>query len=116
MNNAARPLAPDGSPNPSNIILAVASIALGLCGFCALIPTIMFTPCGIVSIALGLAAVITGLLSFVRSKRSNAAAGLRAAGIIGAVIGVFSILAPVAYLIFVMILWFGVMAASQPTR
>ena len=49
------PLPPTQSPN---IILAVASVILGAIGLLGMIPTLIFTLCGIIPIGFGIAAAL----------------------------------------------------------
>lgn len=107
------PLPPTQSPN---IILAVASVVLGAIGLLGMIPTLIFTLCGIIPIGFGIAAVITGILAKVKAKNDPQNWGGGGFAIGGAIAGVFCIIAPVLYIILVMVFLFGIAAMSSPAR
>ena len=104
---------PPGSPN---IILAIASVVLGAVGLLGMIPTLIFTLCGVIPMGFGIAAVVTGVLAKVRAKKDPQNWGGGGLAIGGAIAGAFCIIAPVLYIILVMVFWFGLAAMSQPAR
>jgi hypothetical protein len=101
---------PPGSPN---IILAIVSAALGALGLLFMIPTLLFTPCGIISFGLGVGSVITGLLARSRAKADPVHWGGAGLAIGGVLAGAVSVIAPIAYIIIVAILMFGIMAIGH---
>ena len=113
MNNPQFGGPPQASPNA---VLAIVSLILGVVGVIFLIPTIIFTICGLISIAFGIASVITGFLARSRAKSDPANWGGGGLAIGGIVAGVFSIIAPILYIILVMVLWGFFFAASQAGR
>jgi hypothetical protein len=106
-------LRPTQSPN---IILAVASVILGTVGLFGMIPTLLFTLCGVIPMGFGIAALITGILAKVRAKNDPQKWGGGGWAVGGMIAGVFCIIAPVLYIIIVMVFWFGLAAMSQPAR
>lgn len=106
---------PAGGQSP-NIVLAIVSVALGILGLAFMIPTLLFTICGIIPFALGVAAVITGLLARSKAKADPVKWGAPGLALGGAAVGVVSIIAPIGYIIIWMIFWFGIMAAGQTGR
>ena len=113
MNNPQFGGAPQASPNA---VLAIVSLILGIVGVIFLVPTIIFTICGLISIAFGIASVITGFLARSRAKSDPANWGGGGLAIGGIIAGVFSIIAPILYIILVMVLWGVFFAASQAGR
>ena len=107
------PISPTQSPN---IILAVASVILGAVGLLGMVPTLIFTLCGVIPIGFGIAALVTGVLAKVRAKNDPQRWGGGGLAIGGAIAGVFCIIAPVLYIILVMVFFFGLAAMSQPAR
>ena len=114
MNEQFRPqLAHNPSPN---IILAVVSVGLAAIGICGLIPTLIISFCGVFPIALGIAAIVTGLLAKMKAKNDPqnwGGAGLALGGVIA---GAFCVVVPALYIILMMVLWFGIAAMGQPGR
>ena len=104
------PTAPTRSPN---IVLAVVSLVLGLIGLAFMVPTLVFTPCGIISVAFGIGALITGLLGWSRAKADPANWGGGGLAIGGTIVGLVSVIAPVGFIILWMVVWFGFTAAGQ---
>ena len=105
------PISPTQSPN---IILAVASVILGAIGLLGMIPTLIFTLCGVIPVGFGIAAVITGLLAKVKAKNEPQKWGGGGLAMGGAIAGAFCIIAPVLYIILVMVLFFGIAAMNSP--
>jgi uncharacterized membrane protein HdeD (DUF308 family) len=102
-------------PSP-NIALAIVSLALGIVGVLFLVPTIIFTLCGVISIAFGIASVITGFLARSRAKSDPANWGGGGLAIGGIIAGVLSIIGPIAYIILFLLIWGIFVAASQAGR
>lgn len=113
MNNPQFGGAPQASPN---IMLAIASMGLAVVGILFLIPTIIFYICGIVPILLGIAAVVTGLLAKVKAKKDPQKWGGGGLGLAGAIVGAFSIVLPLLYIILMVALMVGISATSQTGR
>lgn len=99
-----------------NIILAVASVILGVIGLFGMVPTLIFTICGIIPIGFGIAALITGVLAKVKVKNDPINWGGGGFALGGIIAGVFCIIAPVLYIILVMVFFFGIAAMSSPGR
>jgi uncharacterized membrane protein HdeD (DUF308 family) len=99
-----------------NAVLAIVSLILGIVGVLFLVPTIIFTLCGIISIAFGIASVITGFLARSRAKSDPANWGGGGLAIGGIIAGVFSIIAPILYIILVMVIWGIFIAANSAGR
>ena len=81
-----------------------------------MVPTIIFTLCGVVSIAFGIASVITGFLARSRAKSDPMNWGGGGLAVGGIIAGAFSIIAPVLFIIIVVVLWGIFIAASQAGR
>lgn len=113
MNNPQPPVPGAQSPN---IVLGIVSVGLGVLGLAFMIPTLIFTLCGIIPFALGIGAVVTGLLGRSKAKADPSKWGAPGLALAGAGVGVVSIIAPIGYIIIWMIFWFGIMAAGQTGR
>ena|SRR5215204_1920138 len=113
MNNPQFGGAPHASPNA---VLAIVSLILGIVGVIFLIPTIIFTLCGLISIAFGIGSVITGFLARSRAKSDPENWGGGGLAIGGIIAGIFSITAPILYIILFLVLWGIFVAASQAGR
>ena len=113
MNQPSGGNLPTASPN---IVLAVVSLILGVIGLAFMIPTLLFTPCGIISAGFGIGAMVAGLLGMTRAKSDPAKWGGKGIAIGGTVVGLISVIAPVGYIILWMIIWFGFIAAGQSGR
>jgi len=114
MNQPNHPQLP-GAADSSIVILAIASIVLGIFGFVGMIPTLLFTLCGILPIALGVGGAIAGFLAVSRAKKVSAG-GPKAIGIIGIVISCLAALAPMLYLALVLMVYLGVAVFSNTGR
>ena len=110
------PPAGSTSTQSPNIVLAAASAILGAVGLLGMVPTLVFTFCGIIPIGFGIAAVITGVLAKVKAKNDPQNWGGSGLAIGGAIAGVFCIIAPVLYIILVMVFFFGIAALNSPAR
>ncbi len=106
---------PPGAADSSIVVLAVASIVLGILGFVGMIPTLLFTLCGILPMALGVGGAIAGFLAVSRAKKVSAG-GPKAIGIIGIVISSLAALAPILYLAFVLLVYLGFAVFSKAGR
>jgi hypothetical protein len=104
-----------GNTSP-NVILGVASLILGVIGLFGMVPTLIFTLCGIIPIGFGIAALITGVLAKVKVKNDPLNWGGGGLALGGIIAGVFCIIAPVLYIILVMVFFFGIAAMSSPAR
>lgn len=100
---------PVASSGPSSA-LAIVSLILGIFGLLFLIPTLIFTLCGILSFLLGLAAAIVGFLARSRANSSPDQYGGKGLATGGIILGVIDIIAPFA-LVALMFLFWGGMAA-----
>lgn len=104
------PQAPLNRPPSPNLVLAVVSVSLGVIGIFGMIPTLVFSICGIVPIAFGIGAVITGLLGRSKAKRDPANWGGGGLALTGAIVGAVSVFAAFAFIIIWLVLMFGLMA------
>ena len=111
---------PNQPPFPTkvapNINLAIVSVVLGVLGIFCIIPTILFTFCAILPIAFGIGAIIVGFLARSRAGKDPVHWGGAGLAIGGIIAGAASILAPVAIIIFMVIIYAGMIGAGQLGR
>ena len=111
-----QPYTPAAAPSSPNIILAVASAGLAAIGICGMVPTLLFTLCGIIPIGFGIGAIITGVLAKVKARNDPMNWGGGGLAIGGVIAGMFCIVAPVLYTIVVMVLWYGLSTMGKPGK
>lgn len=83
-------------------MLGIVALALGIVGLCMLLPMVLFPLCGIIPFILGIAASIVGILGFSRVKKDPSRYSGKVLTIIGAILGVLCILAPILWTAIVM--------------
>jgi len=104
---ANTPFQPPGASQGQSQTLAIVSLALGLIGILAIIPTLIFTLCGIFPIALGLGAIITGFLARSRAQQKPDEYTGSGLAIGGMATGAISLLVPIAIIIIALLFIFG---------
>lgn len=102
------PLHPSSGGNAGqNKTLVFVSIGLSVLGILILIPSLIFPICGIGSFLLGIGAIITGFLGRSRAVSQPEQFGGAGLGIAGIVLGVLSLLGPIAIVIFYAVILAG---------
>lgn len=98
---------PAGAASGPSQILAFVSLGLGILGLLILVPALLFPLCGTGSFLLGVGAAITGFLARSRAKQQPEQYGGAGLGLVGLILGVVSIIAPIAIFIFYLVLFTG---------
>lgn len=109
---ANTPFQPPVAGGGQSQTLALTSLILGGVGIVTIIPTLIFTFCGILPIGFGLAAIITGFLGRSRAKKKPeeyTGGGLALGGIIT---GAISLLVPIVIIVIALLLVFGMLSFS----
>lgn len=114
MNNPFQPQTP--VPTSPNIVLAVVSLGLGVIGLAGMLPTLIFGLCAIIPIVFGVGALITGFLGRSRAKNDPAKWGGSGLALAGIVVGAVSVVAPILFILLVIVLWAGLAGAGQLGR
>lgn len=114
MNNPYQPPF-QAQPSP-NIVMAIVSLALGVIGLFGIIPTLIFSLCGIIPIGFGIGALIVGILAKVRAKNDPKNYGGGGLAIGGIAAGAFCIIAPVIVILVWMVFMFGIAATGSSGR
>lgn len=83
-------------------MLGIVAIALGVFGLCTLVPMLIIWLCGIVPFILGVAAIIIGILGISRVRKDPSRYSGKVLAIIGTILGVLCILAPILWTAIVM--------------
>ncbi len=107
---ANTPFQPPVAGAGQNQTLSIISLVLGGIGLITIIPTLVFTLCGILPIAFGLGAIITGFLARSRAKQKPdeyTGGGLALGGLIA---GAISLLVPIVIIVITLLFVFGMLS------
>ena len=102
-------------PSP-NIVLAIVSLSLGVIGLFGIIPTLLFTLCGVIPIGFGIGALVVGILAKVRAKNDPKNYGGGGLAVGGIAVGALCIVAPILVILVWMLFMFGIAAISSSGR
>ncbi len=102
------PFQPSGAGGTGqNKTLVFVSLGLGVLGLLILIPSLLITICGIGSFLCGIGAIITGFLGRSRAISQPEEYGGAGLGIGGIVLGVLSVIGPIAIVILYLVIFAG---------
>lgn len=94
-------------PSQASPIFAIISLALGLCGVIAIVPTFLFLLCAIFPIGFGLGAILVGILAKIRTSKDPTHYSGGGFAIGGIIAGVVAIIGPVIVFVLMILLRFA---------
>ncbi len=104
---------PPSGVQGQNKTMAFVALGLGIVGFIGLIPALIIPLCGAPSMLLGIGAIVTGFLARSRANSQPEAFGGGGLGLVGLILGVLCLIAPIAIFVFYFVLSVGISSLSR---
>lgn len=94
-------------PSQASPVLAIISLALGVVGVVAILPTVIFIFCAVIPIGFGLGALLVGILAKIRTSKDPAHYSGGGFAIGGIAAGVLAIIGPILVFVLMILLRFA---------